>query len=374
MKPFICRCVVILTGVVAPAALPAVVVADPPAGATDPKAFMPLVKGSKWVYSVKEAGFENGTAVLTNTCDKTEINGKSYYRIRNKWKYTGGSGYANQAELYTVTSDGVYLVGWTERPDNGTILLDRPACRMKFTTRPAEWQLEPEAASAVDQNGNKTSLPNIMGAYTQSVEEITFDGREVEAIHVRWTFAGYAQDYYYAKGIGLVRFIETELKNNRIYKEYKLTSVVIANDLTIGNITLGETVEKEASVETVEAVPGVVTEFEKSRTITREVSFSAKLGLSAEAEAKLSAGLLAVKGEVSTKVKGSIERALGEKLTDTETRKQTVKIDGTVLPKAKIIWIDVYRTGTVEVTTSEDKSHKVPFEFPVGTKLVIRKP
>src|SRR5262249_13385893 len=130
--------------------------------------------------------------------------------------------------------------------------------------------------------------------------------------------------------------------------------------------------EQEASSESVDAPPGVVTEFKKSRTITREVHYSTKIGLGAETEAKLAGALLAVKGELAGRVRGSIEKEMGEKFTDSETREQTVRIDGDKLPKARILWIDTYRTGTVQVI-QDGRTYSVPFQFPVGTKLVIRK-
>jgi hypothetical protein len=117
----------------------------------------------------------------------------------------------------------------------------------------------------------------------------------------------------------------------------------------------------------------VKTKFVRKRTITREASFSTTLGVGVEVEAKLAGSIKIIKAEASVRVKALIEATLGEKLTDTETREQEVEIDGGIAPKANIVWIDTYRKGTVEVN-QDGKAYKIPFEFPIGTKLVIRKP
>jgi hypothetical protein len=58
------------------------VASDPPP-ATDAKEFMPLIKGSKWVY--KKTGTHVTPATLTRTCEDMEIVGKSYFGIKSIW-------------------------------------------------------------------------------------------------------------------------------------------------------------------------------------------------------------------------------------------------------------------------------------------------
>jgi hypothetical protein len=81
--------------------------------------------------------------------------------------------------------------------------------------------------------------------------------------------------------------------------------------------------------------------------------------------------IAAVKAELASKVKAHIEAESKEKMTDSETRKQKVTINGDKVQKARIVWVDVFKTGTVTVT-KDGISHKVPFEFPFGTKLIQR--
>jgi hypothetical protein len=126
------------------------------------------------------------------------------------------------------------------------------------------------------------------------------------------------------------------------------------------------------SSEIVEAEEGVVTEFTRRRTITREVSYTVTTALGAEAEARIRGRLAVVGADLSTRIKASIETSLGERLTATETREQKVTIDGSKIRKAKVSWVDTYRTGSVQVTDDE-KTYSVRFELPIGTKLVIKK-
>jgi hypothetical protein len=183
-------------------------------------------------------------------------------------------------------------------------------------------------------------------------------------------------DTWYVHGKGPIKYQsyeELEDLTPREGKERIVTWFSGDSTLTVGEVVINPTgTEKEVSSESIEAPPGVVTEFKKSRTIKRELTYSTKLGLGTEFENKLGTDLYFIKGRLAAKVKASIEAAMGETLSDSETREQKVTIDGNINPKAKIIWIDVYKTGTIEVT-QDGKPYKIPFEFPIGTKLIIRK-
>jgi hypothetical protein len=147
----------------------------------------------------------------------------------------------------------------------------------------------------------------------------------------------------------------------------------VKNAFTIGEISLHDKeVAKEAASFSIAAEAGATTTFEKTRRITREVSFSTKIGVGAEIEVKIAANLLVAKGDLTTRIKGTIERTIGEKLADTEEYKQSIKIDNAKIPKARIYWIDIYKSGTLKVT-HEGQTYSIPFEFPVRTSLVLKK-
>ena len=207
-------------------------------------------------------------------------------------------------------------------------------------------------------------------SFSQYNESIKHDVKEVEAtVVIRDGFRPSRR--WYVPGKGLIKY--TFPTSDKKTVEMVTTSFSGNASIRIGDVILNKNEdEREASTETVEALAGVKTEFKRSRTIKREVHLSAKAGAEAEITASLTKNWGVIKGELTGKVKASVEVSIGTTLSDSETREQTITIDGDKLPKAKLIWIDVYRTGTVEVT-QDGKAYSVPFEFPIGTRLVIRK-
>lgn len=338
--------------------------------AADPPLF-PLKKGQKWVYQTNIAGgedlksknirqtFDVGDTVLFNGVECTELiqkdaDGKKSEEIRY---LAVQNGFLTEVGKKVYGSDKTYI--FTNKPADKLLKLTADG--------PAAWASEPNTVfEGKESFGSRFEL-------RQDADTVEVGGAKVKGVLVVQIESPNSKTKrWYVPGKGLVK--EQLFKKDSLVYEGVLVSFTGGGAVEIGAVTLNPAVvEKEASVEAVEAPPGVVTEFKKSRTIKREVSYSTKVGAAAEVEARLGADLAVVKGELGLKVKSSVEAAVGEKLSDSETREQTVRIDGKELPKAKIIWIDVYRTGSVEVT-QDGKSYKVPFEFPLGTKLVIRKP
>jgi hypothetical protein len=151
-----------------------------------------------------------------------------------------------------------------------------------------------------------------------------------------------------------------------------ITPVEVSSGLAIGKVRYKDkNVEKEGKVDIVESEVGGESTYSKTRTIRREITYSVKIGLSAEAEAKLGASLLAARAELTNKIKLAVETELGEKWTEEITETATHKINLDKYPRVKVIWLDVYRTGTVDVT-QEGKTCSVPFEFPVATRTVLK--
>src|SRR5262249_10300833 len=144
----------------------------------------------------------------------------------------------------------------------------------------------------------------------------------------------------------------------------EMTVASFSGNVTIGNIILNEQeVSKDAAVFSIEAEAGVTTTFEKTRKITREVGFSNKItrvGMGDQLGGKLELNLGILKAEASSEIKKAVEKAINETLTDSEEYKQTITIDGSKIRKAKVYWIDVYRTGTVQVTQN-GATYSVPF-------------
>jgi hypothetical protein len=321
----------------------------------------PVTPKTKWVYNTGSS--ETVTEIIgTERLDNRDCI-KSVTRVGGEIKAT---------VLTFIKADGHY----TAKVNN--FKLDPPMKSLPLPLKLGDsWSV---ASKLVDAKLNAEVSIKYEFRIKDSKEKVKVPAGEFEAFLIvcETDTGGFltTSKQWYVPGKGPVKTV-TSIKGAETILELSECNIVTPprlNAAIIGNITLSsQTVEKEASTEAVEALPGVVTEFEKSRTITREASFTFKVGAGAEVETKLAADFAVVKGEISTKIKGSIEKETGEKLTDSETRKQSVKIDGDKLQKAKIVWIDVYRTGTIEVT-SDGKAYKVPFEFPIGTKLVVQKP
>jgi hypothetical protein len=385
--------------------LPALLLGQAPAGvkqaddAPPAKAgasLFPLKKGLKWEWSGTD--LDNACKWVDEVRGVRKINGTECYELHRTvylkkgigvWQ-DGGSG---DRQYLAVSEDGVFEVGYAHSFDNGKEYPEyryysRPICLLNFKAlagptrgksglRTWSWTEEEKFDS---RGNNLTEKPEFRWAYefTARPDTVSLAGKEVDTVLTVRKNRDREEvlSTWYVPGRGPVK-VKFELfrpgKKGLVRHDMEVVSF---QDPTfeLGVISLNEAaVEKEASVETVETQPGVMTKFKKSRTISRQVSWSTTIGVGAEVEGKLAISLGVVRGELSTKVKGSIEKTIGEKLTDSETREVEVAIDGDKLPKAKIVWIDLYRTGTVEVT-QDGKNYKIPFEFPIGTKLIVRKP
>jgi len=360
------------------------------AGAED-KPLFPLKRGLKWVYACKQKSNPprpedaREGRMTVEVGDVVVFNGTACHELIA----TADNDRRYRVIEYYAIKDGYVCHFGTKQGSDGeeaTVHVYKPYQRLcKLTPgEPVSWTTAFDMIDPVQTEKIRKHVKTYDGrtpcryACTQTPDKASYAGADHEAVLVVSVGSiGGGNDErksrdWYVPGVGPVRR-EIPLTDGTVVTR-QLVAFNGGGAVAVGAVEVRPAeVEKEASVEWVEAPAGVTTEFKKSRTITREVSWSVKAGLGFEAESKLAIDLAAVRGEVSKKVKASVEAALGEKLTDSETREQTVKIDGTVLPKARVVWIDVYRTGTVEVTR-DGRTYKIPFEFPVGTKLVIRKP
>jgi hypothetical protein len=367
------------------------VYADNEPGKAKDKSLYPLKKGYKWEWVGRLGGAQ--TKRVDEVVGVVTVDGVECYEIKtvvNKiidgvWRKT-----SVKSSFVAQSEEGYFEVAsYSQSTDSGFIYTrPRPIIRLPlkdigvaveesrknekkgFSRHPADKGHRSTGTSTSIQLTRKqeTSVETYLGTKQEAaVVTETEDGGE-EKVELR-----------YVAGVG-PKEIRITSKTNPRPGEVRVTREVLQlvyfseDSAAIGDIVLSkDIVEREGSVESIEALPGVKTKFKKSRTISREASFSTTLGVGAEVEAKLAGNIKIIKAEASLRVKAHIEATLGEKLSDTETREQEVEIDGAITPKAKIVWIDTYRKGTIEVT-QDGKPYKIPFEFPVGTKLVIRKP
>jgi hypothetical protein len=121
---------------------------------------------------------------------------------------------------------------------------------------------------------------------------------------------------------------------------------------------------KESFSETVDVLQGIVAEFKKMRTIKHVMTFG-------EADAVVKTTLAKNKNSLTALVKTSVERELGQKLEETETTETTVRLDGNKIQHARLYWVEKCKSGVMEVTVA-GTVHKVPFDLPISTTLLIK--
>jgi hypothetical protein len=355
----------------------------------------PLKKGLKWGIEVDDkfrpradaSGFTVANEKKEGTMEVTEIvmvDKLACYQVQD----------TDSTDYICMKDDGcVYQVGFAPFAKNNfgmAFIYDPPLCILKPANKKLQtWDIDStRTIGGFTEKDSRQMCGRFKGTAVQYNEKLKgffvkeYKEYETVRVSIEGTFerkdSGLKTkikiDTWYVPGKGPIKYQSYEEdRNSPVGKERIVYSFSGEYSMAVGDVVLNPTdIEKEASSESIEVPPGVVTEFKKSRTIKRELTYSTKLNLGAELENKLGTDLYFIKGRLAAKVKGSIEAAMGETLSDSETREITVKIDGKEIPKGKIIWIDVYKTGTIEVT-QDGKPYKIPFEFPVGTKLIVRK-
>jgi hypothetical protein len=117
-----------------------------------------------------------------------------------------------------------------------------------------------------------------------------------------------------------------------------------------------EPATKEVKTKIIETPAGIEREYEISQTIERTVSFSKTF--TTEYGGKVDLPLIG--GEIRKKIESE------EKVTfkQSETVRQNLKINGTLTPKVKVIWVESGKTGTATVVI-DGKEMQVPFSLPV---------
>lgn len=381
---FLCT---LLVPVIVSLSAPALQAGDKPAASAE-AALFPLRKGLKWTMNRKFLGSKDFVRAYEGLFPNEDISGgKAWieevvgivverdlvcYEIQGLFKGQswGDHSWGSRKFWYAAKSDGVYLVSKME----GTVkfINDPPVCILKPHSDTAQkWECEYTNVSLGLGDPYK-----MKGKFFQYIETVKHDGKDVEATLVINSSRfpdGSGSDIktWYLPGKGQIRK-ETLVDRTENRTEDVTTSFSGSNSVQIGKVVLNDArIEKEGRTDIIESDVGGETTYTKTRTIRREISYSVKIGLGAEVEAKLGGAILGVRGELTGRVKASISGELGEKWTDEITETATHKINLDKNPKVKVIWLDVYRTGTVEVV-QDGKMFAVPFEFPIATRTVLK--
>jgi hypothetical protein len=358
----------------------------------------PLAKGLKWETQLtggtRAAKMENKTRIF-QVKDVVVLHGFACYEVFESF----GDGSTDEISYLAADKNGWNLVfrkAMTlqdgKRKLGFTVKWDPPKCFVKPPQKEVQkWSWEGSAKydfftekEVISGTPEKTKH-----SFLQYSDTVKVGGKEIEAVVVveeiekfdestgKWRLRD-KQQKSYAPGKGLVKWAIWDLaeRQREFSREpsyiWETTSFTGGNTLTIGKVILNEKpIEKEGKVDIVESEVGGETTYTKSRTIRREINYSVKIGLDAETEAKLGASILAASAELTGRIKASIAGELGEKWTDEITETAAHKINLDKNPKVKVVWLDIYRTGSVQVA-QDGKTFTVPFEFPVATRTVLK--
>lgn len=80
-----------------------------------------------------------------------------------------------------------------------------------------------------------------------------------------------------------------------------------------------------------------------------------------------------IKNIVDTSVKGEIKRIKGEAYQEDETIEYEVELNGEKSNRYKLVWIDTWRKGSVELReeSAENRTYFLPFEIREKTELHV---
>jgi hypothetical protein len=360
-------------------------VAQEQAKRDNPFPLFPLTKGAKWTYSnatTLTAG-KRLTFIIAKECVGVEhFNGKICYKVET-YQWSVGQPQDKKFptfEYYFLSDDSLFDSGQksigapVDRDGDGfaRVLHTPPKCILKSPSdNQQDWTIK-----WTDYIRFKVFNSEVELNLVQFNDSIQFKNKEIGAVctmRKRGLLGAAESTQWYARNIGLIKEEVRDIVG-KVWSVTELVEFTEGNKLIVNNIYLADsTIEKEASSEIVEALPGVITEFKKTRTIVREINLSTTTTAGIELEDSVQLDLFALKNDLTGRVKASIERSIGERMSDSETREQSVKIDGDKLQKARIVWIDIFKKGNISVT-NKGALVQIPFVFPIGTKLVVRTP
>lgn len=136
---------------------------------------------------------------------------------------------------------------------------------------------------------------------------------------------------------------------------------------TIGAIQLSKDQrQEEAASEEVNVPDGVKVTVKRSRTIARTVNiqWEALGGIDAN---------VGIKNIVDTSVRWEIKQIKGEDFKESETIEYEIELNGEKSNRYKLIWIDTWRKGSVELRekSTEIQTYFIPFEIREKSELHV---
>lgn len=125
---------------------------------------------------------------------------------------------------------------------------------------------------------------------------------------------------------------------------------------------LNQYVEKELSRETVMTPRGAKRTIKRTRSFERFVSVAATGGLESSFKFDLAA--------VATEIRSKLDVAVSRSSRETETIEQTIEIDGSVLPRVALAWVEKRQTGMARASVN-GAATLIPFELVKSLELRV---
>jgi hypothetical protein len=119
----------------------------------------------------------------------------------------------------------------------------------------------------------------------------------------------------------------------------------------------------QAAIEIIDVPKGVVIRVNRIRTVEHTVTIEWGASISGKGEA-------GIKQFITASIQGEIQRVKGYVSKQSESTEYDIKLDGDKNSQYKLVWIDVWLKGTVDIQDNND-SYKQPFKFRDRTELKI---
>ena len=74
---------------------------------------------------------------------------------------------------------------------------------------------------------------------------------------------------------------------------------------------------------------------------------------------------------VSAQARKKWEEEVSHSFEESETIRRNIKVNGSKTPKLKVVWVGVFRKGTANVSSGEERK-SIPFLIQVGLKPVLK--
>lgn len=169
------------------------------------------------------------------------------------------------------------------------------------------------------------------------------------------------------------RFVESTISQTKVGK-------IDVMGLTLDNTSVQTTTirlksqsaaEKVAAAKNIESIKIDETKFEEKAVATEPLETLAGVSRSFTVERSFEPAILLTGGAaVSDELKAKVEAALGIKIGEKKTVKESIALDGKAITKVNVVWVERYRSGTAIAADGST----VPILVRVGLRFKLEQP